>query len=106
MRKSFLFALPLALDLTLVLASAQPLAVPDVSHLALPSGAVAAVDARLLPLQGEVEIAVRLGAAPLAVAQGDGAKQQGGKLTKAQQRAHIAALSQKQDDLIDRKSVV
>src|SRR6266581_6968316 len=100
MRKSFLLVLPLALDLTLFLAVAQPLSIPDVSHLALPAGAVASIDPKLLPLQGEVEIVVRLGDAPLAVAQGDGAKKLGGKLTKAQQRAHIAGLSQKQDDLM------
>ena len=73
---------------------------PAAVHLALTGGAVASVDPRLLPLRGEVEIVVRLGDAPLAVAQGDGAKKLGGKLTKAQQRAHIAGLSQKQDDLM------
>src|SRR5206468_37405 len=77
-----------------------PLPVPDVSHLALPGGSLASVDSRLLPIRGEVGIVVRLGDAPLAVAHGEGAKKQGGKLTKAQQRAHIAGLSQKQDDLM------
>ena len=100
MRKPFLLVLPLALNLTLFPAAAQPLSIPDVSHLALPGPAVAASDPRLSRLQGEVEIVVRLGDAPLALAQGDGAKKLGGTLTKAQQRAHIAGLSQKQDDLM------
>jgi len=73
---------------------------PDVSHLALPGNSLASVDSRLLRAQGEIEVVVRLGDAPLAVAQGEGAKKHGGKLTKAQQRAHVAGLSQKQDDLM------
>ena len=100
MRKPILLTLPLALELTLFLASAQPVSVPDVSHLAVPGGTIALVDSRLKPLQGEVEIVVRLGDAPLAVAHGNGAKKLGGTLTKAQQRAHVAGLSQKQDDLV------
>src|SRR5688572_30742527 len=100
MRNALVLALPLALDLTLFPATAQPLSVPDVSHLAVPGGAAASVDSRLKPLRGEVEIVVRLGDVPLALAHGDGAKKSGGKLTKAQQRAHIAGLSQKQDDVM------
>src|SRR6266571_2263795 len=99
MRKLFLLSVLLAFNLVSPLA-AQPLPIPDVSHLALPGGSLASVDSRVLRAQGEIEVVVRLGDAPLAVAQGEGAKKHGGKLTKAQQRAHIAGLSQKQDDLM------
>src|SRR5438094_1219669 len=99
MHKLFLLSVLLAFNLASPLA-AQPLPIPDVSHLALPGGSLASVDSRVLRAQGEIEVVVRLGDAPLAVAQGEGAKKHGGTLTKAQQRAHVAGLSQKQDDLM------
>src|SRR5882724_4909599 len=99
MRKLFLLSVLSAFNPASPLA-AQPLPVPDVSHLALPGNSLASVDSRLPRAQGEIEVVVRLGDAPLAVAQGEGAKKHGGKLTKAQQRAHVAGLSQKQDDLM------
>jgi minor extracellular serine protease Vpr len=100
MGKLFPLSVLLAFNLASPPAAAQPLPVPDVSHLALPGGSLASIDSRLLRAQGEIEVVVRLGDAPLAVAVGNGAKKHGGKLTKAQQRAHVAGLSQKQDDLM------
>ena len=100
MRKLFLPALLVALLTTCQFPAAQPLPLPDVSHLALPGGGVAAVDSRLVNARGEVEIVVGLGDAPLAVAHGRDAKKQGGSLTTAQQREHVAGLSRKQDELM------
>ena len=85
---------------TLALPAEPPVPVPDVSHLALPSRTVASVDSGLLKTRGDVEIVVRLGDAPLAVAHGVGAKKKGGRLTPAQQREHVAGLSRKHDDLM------
>ena len=85
---------------TLALPAEPPVPVPDVSHLALRSRTVASVDSGLLKTRGDVEIVVRLGDAPLAVAHGAGAKKKGGRLTPAQQREHVAGLSRKHDDLM------
>ena len=70
MRKLALVSFLSALGLALPLAAAEELPVPDVSHLALPGGAAASIDPRLSQAQGEVEIVVRLGDAPLAAAHG------------------------------------
>src|SRR6266516_4021280 len=86
--------------LTRSVSAAQPVPAPDVSHLALPGASGASVDSRLLKARGEVEIVVRLGDPPLAVAHGEGAKQRGGRLTPAEQRGHVAGLSRKHDDLM------
>ena len=100
MRKLFLPSLLSALGLALSLAAAERSSVPDVSHLALPGGTTASVDRRLNQAYGEVEIVVRLGDPPLVVAQGEGAKKRGGRLTRAQQREHVGQLSRKQDELV------
>jgi len=100
MRKLFLVCVLSALGAALPLAAAERVSVPDASHLALPRGTTASVDGRLNQAYGEVEIVVRLGDAPLAVAQGEGAKKRGGRLTGAQQRDHVRQLSRKQDELI------
>src|SRR6266511_2835918 len=100
MRKLSNTGLLLALITALPRVAAQPMPVPDASHLALPAGTVASVDSRLFQARGQIEVVVRLGDAPLSIAHGNGAKQQGGKLTKAQQREHVAGLSRKQDDLV------
>jgi len=60
MRKLFLLSVLSAFNLVSPLA-AQPLPIPDVSHLALPGNSLASVDSRLLPAQGEIEVVVRLG---------------------------------------------
>src|SRR5688500_15785618 len=71
---------------------------PDVSGLAVPGDPVSAsVDSRLARATGEVQLVVRLVDAPLAVAHGRDAKQRGGKLSPAQQRAYLKQLAQKQD---------
>jgi len=73
----------------------------DVSDLLVGSAAEsAAVDPVLLRAKGEVEVVVRLVDAPLAVAHGRNAKQKGGALDKAQQRAHLDQLARKQDALM------
>ena len=73
---------------------------PDVSDLLLPDGPVSVEISPLLSqVSGEIEVWVQLVDAPLAVAHGRNAKQQGGQLNPAQQRAYLAQLAQKQDDL-------
>jgi subtilisin family serine protease len=99
MRRFCLFSLLLALGRASAPGAAPSLPVPEVSHLVLPEGARASVDFRLLQARGEIEVVVRLGDTPLALAQGEAAKKRGGKLTAAQQRQHISGLSRKQDDL-------
>jgi subtilisin family serine protease len=100
MRKLFLAFLLLAPGAALSLTAAERLSVPDVSHLALPGGTIASVDRRLNQAYGEVEIVVRLGDAPLVVAQGEGAKKRGGRMTRAQQLEHVGQLTRKQDELV------
>src|ERR1051326_906466 len=100
MRIAAPFSVLLIIGLALPARAAQPLNVPDVSHLIVSGGNGASVDSRLLAARGEVQVVVRLADVPLAVAQGEGAKKLGGKLNRAQQRAHVAGLSQKQDDLM------
>ena len=99
MRKSALLSCLFVLSFATPVAAADQPSLKDVSHLALPGGPMAAVDPRLKHAQGEVEVVVRLGDVPLAVAQGEGAKKRGGKLTPGQQREHLAHLSLKHDDL-------
>jgi len=65
-----------------------------------PAAESAAVDPVLVRAKGEVEVVVRLVDAPLAVAHGRNAKQKGGALDKAQQRAHLDQLARKQDALM------
>ncbi len=73
----------------------------DVSGLKVgPGQEVAALEPALLRAKGEVEVVVRLVDAPLAVAHGRNAKQKGGALDKAQQRAHLDQLARKQDALM------
>jgi subtilisin family serine protease len=70
----------------------------DVSALMLPGGghSVSAEPARLRA-QREIDVVVQLVDAPLAVAQGRNAKQKGGALDKAQQRAHLDQLARTQN---------
>jgi minor extracellular serine protease Vpr len=73
----------------------------DVSGLAVAAGeAQAVVDPRLARASGRVDVVVGLTDAPLSVAHGRNAKQQGGLLTPAQQRTYLAQLAQKQDALV------
>ena len=100
MRYPFLPGLALLLAMASPAPGAEPLPVVDVSNLALPADARSVVDTRLKQAFGEVEIVVRLGDAPLAVAQVEGARRSGGGLTPAQQRAHLGQLSSKHDELM------
>jgi len=63
-------------------------------------GHPASVDPALVRAKGEVDVVVRLIDAPLAVAHGRNAKQQGGALNPGQQRAYLKELAQKQDGLM------
>ncbi|PYJ96658.1 MAG: hypothetical protein DME23_19600 [Verrucomicrobia bacterium] len=100
MRNCFRFCLVLLLATAALSLGAEPSPVVDVSNLALPAGTAAVVDSRLKQAVGEVEIVVRLGDVPLAVAQGEGAKRSGGRLTRVQQREHVSQLSRKHDELM------
>jgi subtilisin family serine protease len=73
----------------------------DVSGLRVgPGEVVGGVKPVRFRAKGEIEVAVRLVDAPLAVAHGRNAKQKGGALDKAQQRAHLDLLARKQDALM------
>src|SRR5438876_2185859 len=100
MRNCFRLCLVPLLATAALSLGAEPSPVVDVSNLALPAGTAAVVDSRLKQAVGEVEIVVRLGDVPLAVAQGEGAKRSGGRLTRVQQREHVSQLSQKHDELM------
>ena len=100
MRNCFRLCLVLLLATAALSLGAEPSPVVDVSSLALPAGTAAVVDSRLKQAVGEVEIVVRLGDVPLAVAQGEGAKRSGGRLTRVQQREHVSQLSHKHDELM------
>jgi len=63
-------------------------------------GHPASIDPALVRAKGEVDVVVRLIDAPLAVAHGRNAKQQGGALNPGQQRAYLKGLAQKQDGLM------
>jgi hypothetical protein len=92
--------LVLTLALTLPTSAAAP-AQDGSSGLALPDGPVSAkIDSSLADATGPVEIVVRLTSASLAEAQGQGAKQKGGKLNKGQQRDYLRKLQQEQDALV------
>ena len=82
MRNCFRLCLVPLLATAALSLGAEPSPVVDVSNLALPAGTAAVVDSRLKQAVGEVEIVVRLGDVPLAVAQGEGAKRSGGRLTR------------------------
>ena len=85
-----LFALLATLAVTgTAIAQQRPTA--PASRLAPVSGPAAAVPA------GKVEIVVQLADAPLAKAQGDGAKQRGGAMNRAQAQSYLRTLQGKQD---------
>src|SRR5256886_14327479 len=100
MRNCFRLCLVLLLATAALSLGAEPSPVVDVSNLALPAGTAAVVDSRLKQAAGEVEIVGPLGEVPLAVAQGEGAKRSGGRLTRVQQREHVSQLSRKHDELM------
>ena len=67
----------------------------DASALMVPGGGhPASIDPALVRAKGEVDVVVRLIDAPLAVAHGRNAKQQGGALNPGQQRAYLKGLAQ------------
>lgn len=73
----------------------------DASALMIPGGGYSAsVQPARVRAQGDVEVVVRLVDAPLAVVQGRNAKQKGGALDKAGQRAHLDQLARKQNALM------
>ncbi|HYS07083.1 MAG TPA: S8 family serine peptidase [Candidatus Dormibacteraeota bacterium] len=82
-------------------AAGGPAPAADASALMVPGGGhPASVDPALVRAKGEVDVVVRLIDAPLAVAHGRNAKQQGGALNPGQQRAYLKELAQKQDGLM------
>src|SRR5574337_116017 len=100
LRSILLLALTLSLALP-VRADDQP-PPPDVSDLLIPDGPISVeIAPQLAQATGEVDIVVQLVDAPLAVADGINAKQQGGKLNAAQQRNYLRQLAQKQNGLMD-----
>lgn len=71
------------------------------NDLRLPAGTGGAVvDSRLAQASGVVEIVVRLGDVSLSEAHGRNAKQRGGALSGAQQRAYVRTLTGKQEALL------
>lgn len=92
----------IALGLLAVPAFAEPAPGSDVGRLAIPGGPVEAdVDARLKSASGTVSIVVGLADAPLAVAEGENAKQRGAALTKGQAVGLLRKLAAEQNTLTD-----
>ena len=82
-------------------AAGGPAPAADASALMVPGGGhPASIDPALVRAKGEVDVVVRLIDAPLAVAHGRNAKQQGGTLNPGQQRAYLKGLAQKQEGLM------
>ena len=72
----------------------------DVSALKVPQGAVLdTAPPSPASLSGEVQLVVTLDDPPLALAVGEGAKQQGSKLNAVEQKNYLRRLERKQDDL-------
>lgn len=95
-----IFILALALSFALP-ASAQNVTSGEDSELMIPDGPIAIeVSPVLVQASGEVQVWVQMVDAPLAVAQGHNAKQLGGQLTPAQERAYLRQLAQKQNKLM------
>lgn len=65
-----------------------------------PRMALAKIHPGLLYAEGPVNVVIRLADPPLAVAAGRQAKQQGPRLTRAAQRAHVQRLSQRQEAVV------
>jgi predicted RNA binding protein YcfA (HicA-like mRNA interferase family) len=99
-----IFILALALSFALP-ASAQNMTSGEDSELLIPDGPISVeVSPVLVQSSGEVEVWVQLIDAPLAVVQGHNAKQLGGALTPAQQRAYLKQLGAKQNKLMSQIS--
>ncbi|MEP7246545.1 MAG: S8 family serine peptidase [Gammaproteobacteria bacterium] len=96
---AFLGSMILGAALTLPLSTISQ--ATSVSRLAV-TGATSAgrVSPALLNLKGPVDVVVQLSGAPLAVANGENARRQGGKLSHAQQVAHSQTIRRNQDDLL------
>ncbi len=73
---------------------------PRLPEATAPAAALAKIAPPLLFAEGKVTVVVRLADAPLAVAAGKNARQQGGRLTRAAQQARVRQLLSRQDPLV------
>lgn len=75
----------------------------DVSRLAVRGTPLAhRIDRALLQAKGPIDVVVQLTGAPLAVANGENARRQGGLLSRGQQIAHSQKLRRDQDDVLSK----
>jgi subtilisin family serine protease len=91
-----------ALSLPMSFSEAATRAV-DLSRLAIGGGTIAKrIDPALLKAKGSVDVVVQLAGVPLALANGENARREGGLLNRAQQVAHSQSIRKSQDDVLAR----
>src|SRR5689334_3967972 len=89
-----------ALTLPATFSEAAPGAV-DLSRLQLSSPITASrVDPELLKATGTLDVVVQLSGLPLALANGENSRREGGILNRAQQIAHSQQIRKDQDDVL------
>src|SRR5262245_24609570 len=99
---AFLGSLVLGVAMTLPVSFSQAAtSTVDLSRLQV-SGASTAkrVDSELLKATGPVEVIVQLAGLPLALANGENSRREGGLMSRAQQIAHSDSIRRNQDDVL------